>query len=358
MGFFRLLLAVLVLTAHGNITTYTGIWAVECFFIISGFYMQMILTEKYAGQRFWALKFWESRLLRIFIPYWVILFCMFLLLAIQYSRSAAEHIPFLALLRDRPLSIDTLISTFTNLFIIGANHLKEMRSMDDCTSALFDNLVIQPIWSVDIELLFYMVAPLLLMLPTSALICIVLATATGKAVLLDGRAAQIFYGPLHCTDGLLDGLPALELGVFLVGALGYRWHNATTIKIHYWPCLTAAFLLLVEVSVGLKFQSAVVDMAVYQSGLLCTAILVPLLFKASDSNRFDRALGELSYPFYLWHVYCLWLIASILSAWPYNPYIVSFIAGVLALLAAFLTSHYIETPLSRFRHRRFRRDAE
>ena len=57
--------------------------AVECFYMISGFYMALILNEKYIGVGSYR-KFILSRFYRIFPIYWIVLFGALLLSFIGY----------------------------------------------------------------------------------------------------------------------------------------------------------------------------------------------------------------------------------------------------------------------------------
>lgn len=66
MGILRLLLAISVIIAHTEsvfgVRLVGGVIAVQAFYIISGFYMAMILTEKYIGKNSYKL-FITNRLL-------------------------------------------------------------------------------------------------------------------------------------------------------------------------------------------------------------------------------------------------------------------------------------------------------
>ena len=78
MGLLRLILALNVVIAHagGNIfkvTSVGGLISVETFFMISGFYMSLILTSKYKGLDKYGL-FMSNRLLRLFPIYFTVLF--------------------------------------------------------------------------------------------------------------------------------------------------------------------------------------------------------------------------------------------------------------------------------------------
>ena len=75
MGTFRFLLALSVALSHfGTVWGYhimNGRMAVQCFYMISGFLISLVLSHKYDpstadGRRL----FYSNRALRIFVPYW------------------------------------------------------------------------------------------------------------------------------------------------------------------------------------------------------------------------------------------------------------------------------------------------
>src|SRR5450755_3866284 len=84
MGLFRLALAWSVLLGHSGGHGFFGLafldrqLAVQCFFIISGFYMALVLNEKYTGPgRYWT--FVQQRFLRLYPTYLIILAVILLL---------------------------------------------------------------------------------------------------------------------------------------------------------------------------------------------------------------------------------------------------------------------------------------
>ena len=78
MGLLRLILALAVVLEHSSqIFGYTlvgGRLAVQAFYIISGFYMSLILNEKYVGRGSYKL-FITNRFLRLYPIYWAVLTC-------------------------------------------------------------------------------------------------------------------------------------------------------------------------------------------------------------------------------------------------------------------------------------------
>ena len=99
MGLLRLLLAAIVLFEHtGGIGGYAmtgGALAVQCFFIISGFYMGLVLNERYDRP---ALNraFYTNRLIRIFAMYYLFLalhLLVFALVEFQGGESPLASMP-------------------------------------------------------------------------------------------------------------------------------------------------------------------------------------------------------------------------------------------------------------------------
>ena len=77
MGWMRFLLAAAVVFHHsttpGNMPLVDGHQAVRLFYIISGFYMALILGQKYPLNRQGLWIFYTNRAARVFPVYWVVL---------------------------------------------------------------------------------------------------------------------------------------------------------------------------------------------------------------------------------------------------------------------------------------------
>ena len=76
MGILRTLLAISVVISHtesiAGFRFVGGMMAVQVFFMISGFYMAMILSQKYVGKGSYLL-FITNRFYRLFPIFWTIL---------------------------------------------------------------------------------------------------------------------------------------------------------------------------------------------------------------------------------------------------------------------------------------------
>src|SRR5262245_63519896 len=99
-----------------------GAVSVQCFYIISGFFIALLLNEKYVGPNDKYL-FYSNRFLRIFPLYW-----LFLALAFVVSIAAyiVAHKGALAIWHDnwsRLSAVDSAFLTFTNLLLFGQDQL-------------------------------------------------------------------------------------------------------------------------------------------------------------------------------------------------------------------------------------------
>ena len=340
MGFLRILLASLVLASHAGVApVMSGVFAVECFFVISGFYMQLLIHQHYAGKAYWKRKFYTSRFLRIFIPYWCIV-AIILLLSILSSHSIS--------------SVSSYLTIFSNIFIIGSEHIKLWRLAEGCNAYDWQQLIIPTIWSVGMELLFYLIAPFILCIHTPVLIFITFIGLVTKIIFLFYYVQAAFH--YECGDGLINGLFPLEIGMFTLGALLYRFHIYYTIKGanpgNYCKCITAIILATLCMNIGLHYISNPLWLLV--TGYSYTGFIllfIPPLFKASLTQKYDRTIGELSYTFYLCHFY---IIHTVLTSVSLNKPLKFIIAECTTLGCAYSIHYCIEKPLDKLRHYYFR----
>jgi len=353
MGFLRLLLATLVLTSHAGVAPiFTGVLAVECFYAISGFYIQLVISEQYRGQPRWVLRFYESRALRIYVPYWIILGMIAILSLLL--RAPMTPLPLITLFHQAPLSGDAWIALLSNLFIVGTEEFKLIRILDSCGSFFWSQQIIQPAWSVGVELLFYAIAPFMLRLSTRSLVLIVAATACAKYALLSGLAELIFFRTTPCADGLLNGIVPLEMGVFCAGALCYRFyrHYHTVLKERYWLWITLITIMTAEALWGMSVNDAITPMVTFHCYALGITLTLPFLFAASRTLRYDRLVGEISYPFYLAHIFIINHLPLPMDGWKQYPSCA--LKWLVTVAVSYVIVRCVEKPLSRFRHRHFR----
>ena len=295
MGLFRVLLAISVTISHLAISYkpwyrgFGGFNSVEVFFLISGFYIALIIDKTYKSKKL----FYLNRILRLYPIYFII--CLLILLTSIFRRGVAENLfdysPFVL-----------LFSTLSNLTLIGTDWLMFFDTSDGAihfTSAVIkgdrmaDLLWIGPAWSIGLEITFYAMAPILCRLRSRSLLIITLLLVSAKFM--------FYQSDLNFVDSPFVGnFFPFELPYFLVGILLYRYKRdaklESSIPLEYlYPALALFFLIFEPFRSGLDL-SRTASMAVL---VLVTAVVV--LF--GQTSEFDRKFGELSYPIYISHMF-------------------------------------------------------
>lgn len=151
MGLIRLYLAIAVVIAHNGIETLgiSGYYSVNVFFAISGFYMGLVLNEKYTSG-IW--EFYIARYLRIWPPFFVVFFIVSILsptkIAYPLMVDAVESVAQSTLI---------LVQGLWWLKVNSLGNLVIVSDVMDNTLALSTRF--PHMWSVGIELIFYASAP-------------------------------------------------------------------------------------------------------------------------------------------------------------------------------------------------------
>lgn len=290
MGFLRVCLAIAVLAFHatGGYPSFFipmhGGTAVFCFFVVSGFYMEMVLAEKYTreklGNKFF-LQFYASRYLRL-MPIYTVVGLITLVLAMTTNLIkipqvfAAEGGGVLHLVRQAVALLANLTMLFSNI-----------PSVKD--------LIVSPAWSIGVEISFYCLAPFILRWRLAYLVGLALIGFVLQFISL-GQHAPILFG----------------MQFFLTGALVYRYRmfifngrlgfDVLKNKFVLYGLILAivSFSMPVDIAVGhaTAHSHNYLDRLIYP---FVIAFLLPFLHEATKRNRFDLFIAQLSYPFYLVH---------------------------------------------------------
>ena len=230
LGTFRFLLALSVALGHlGTVSGYymmNGRMAVQCFYMVSGFLISLVLSQKYdpsTSEGRWL--FYTNRALRIFVPYWS--FCLIILIgyaAIYLAfasrfgvmAAGAQYWPEMTL----PTRIYLLLSNILILtqewsawLAYQSGAIIPVSNSDLYAPHLGNFQVIPQAWSVSLELMLYAIAPFLVRRHWLVLLTIIIAT-----YLL--RSAATAYG--FDGSGFAYRFFPFEVGLFLAGALGHR----------------------------------------------------------------------------------------------------------------------------------------
>jgi peptidoglycan/LPS O-acetylase OafA/YrhL len=154
------------------------------------------------------------------------------------------------------------------------------------------DLLVAPSWTLGVELAFYALAPFVLRLKDRHLACLM---ALGVA---------LRFMPYNTHLPLLAGIEMFCLGAW-VQRHGHAW---------FWPdrimrklgLLGVSLVLVLVLTFTLPPYELVsipkthneLDVLVYP---LVFAVFIPALFRATMHSAIDRHIGELSYPFYIFH---------------------------------------------------------
>jgi peptidoglycan/LPS O-acetylase OafA/YrhL len=358
MGLLRVLLAVAVLVAHtspvAGLTLTGSLIAVQTFYIISGFYMALILTEKYTGKGAYRL-FVTNRLLKIVPVYWVILGAT---LAYSLARLAAGGggaflEPYLDYGGElKPGSWLFLVAT--NLVVFGQDlamflglHDGGLAFTTDYTRSsplVYPFLLVPQAWTLGVELTFYLIAPFLVRRGTVAL-AVVAATSFAWRV-WNYRALGLDHDPWTYRF-----FPT-ELFFFVVGILSYRLYLVVRDRPLPRALPAAATALLFLLSLGYQFLPGnVLKQWAYYA---LVGLLLPLLFLATRSLKWDRSIGELSYPIYLCHVLVAALVSA-LSGGAIRGGAFGLVTLVFSVMLSILLVRFVAYPLETVRQARARR---
>lgn len=368
MGLLRLLLALGVTVRHLNPTLgdhlmVAGFIRVELFFIISDFYMAMVLKEKYTGPGSVRL-FLGNRLLRVLPTYYLLLLLPVLVTLvgrlltghwllftvnnwIEYGRRMEPALRILLALSNFTLIGQEFtwagsIDTTTGAWIWGESYSVP----GSFPGFLF--LGNPPSWNLGIELLFYCLAPWLMKLRTLPLI------AVGSVSAGFHYLVPLLFHDL--AEFLRDHFILGVLWYFLAGALAYRVFAACRSQGHL-PVLVTRGPLVFAVLLCLLFAHPFMPDS-FRDLLVAGAVAfsLPFVFALTASMKGDRILGELSYPVYLvhWNMVPIWVVL-VRDGWLPNfghGWLETVVFALIVLMASAVIVQVVELPLKRYRERR------
>ena len=294
MGQFRFLLAISVFLTHVispetflSKIGFGGANSVEIFFVISGFYIALILDQKYLNIR----VFYINRALRIYPTYFAV--CGVVLVVCLFSSTIRQDMfsyPGIAL----------VVATISNLTLFGIDGIMFLQWNDNSLNLgnfnfselpLWHMLWVPQAWSLGVEAAFYICAPFLCRLKSRHL-------ATLVFLLITLRISSWTLFGLNEDPWSYRFFP-FELPLFLIGVLLYR------VKTHGRKSLlvNAKLLNTITVMVFLVFGFTVQALKSNQlitMLFLITLVSVNLVFNRSNS-QLDRWFAAMAYPVYLSH---------------------------------------------------------
>lgn len=313
LGTFRLLLALLVALSHADFRIAglnPGVFAVVCFYLISGYVMTGLLRTHYSRWRD-IPAFYADRGLRLLPQY----FALALLTLIWFYWSQKNT----AFLQHSPDSMELL----ANFLVVPLNYFM-FNHTDQFT-------LIPPAWSLGAEIQFYLLMPLILLLRTRWLII-------ASSLLVFAAAA---WGIIHTDYYGYRLLPGVLI-FFMAGSLLYDYREqAVQRKIVCLSVLTAVLMGGVVL-----WLSGHLQLPYNRETLLGACIGVPVLYFLGrlPQTSWDNRLGDLSYGVFLNHFFLQWSLTGVpqsASGW------LLYLGVSLAL--SFVTQKLIERPVLQWR---------
>lgn len=310
MGLLRLILAISVVIGHSSpifgISLVGGQAAVQAFYIISGFYMALILKEKYIGNNNSYKLFISNRLLRLFPVYWVIIILIIIVALISfYFTNGSEMIGMNAYLNNfKDLNFFSFISlVFVNVFMIFQDVIMFMgidlsnsqffftANYKDTSPYLYEFLLVPQAWTIGLEIMFYLIAPFLMRLKIIYILILAIASLAIRLILIN-------YGFDH--DPWTYRFFPSELIFFLAGIISYEVYKKmpSISKKNGW----FIFLSIIFITFVYSFIDIPGKKYIY---LFIFFLSLPFIFSLTKYWKNDRAIGELSYPVYISHYFIL-----------------------------------------------------
>jgi peptidoglycan/LPS O-acetylase OafA/YrhL len=338
VGIIRVLLAVAVVLGHDPglaehgpqvpfVRPLPGYFAVQAFYVISGFYMEL-LRKKYISAPIWI--FYSNRYSRLIVSYWVVLAGTVLLIVLMPGVSFPPA-NVLANFKSES-AVEWALVVFSNLTMFGQDLLSVLFSRTS------DPLLIPQGWSLALELWFYLLVPLLWRASDRTLWGIVAASLALRLIIV---SSSLPFWPWQQRF-----FPA-EVMFFVLGMLSFRRSTEIlNIVRSGQACLVIVSALIIFAGwlrpVGFPWPEPVAML--WPNSILLGAIFyftLPATFSLTSRSPIDRMIGEFSYPIYLVHITVLYFLEL-----RFSILLCIFVSAPLVLL--------VERPLERWRNNRLR----
>ncbi|PXV68891.1 peptidoglycan/LPS O-acetylase OafA/YrhL [Dysgonomonas alginatilytica] len=359
MGFLRFLFALAVVIAHSapifGYRLIPGSLAVQSFYMISGFYISLVLNEKYIGENKSYKLFLSNRVLRLYPSYWFVLLCIvaysaFFMIFFN-SGDSGITLSYYKIYFENLSLWSYLYLIFSNLFIFG-QELVWFLGLDTLTGNLFFTsslqypqpnlyvfLFIPQAWTVSLELMFYVCAPFVVRRNITIVISIIVLSLLLRVLMMFNFESQepVWSYRFFPT----------ELALFLLGTVAYRISVFLKNKNIHKNVLRGILYFMILLTLSYSF----IDFkGLYILFIVLFFISLPFIFIYTKDSKRDRKIGELSYPIYICHLFVLMFINSLSLSLEVNLWASSIV--ILSILFAYILYRFVDSPLNRYRQRR------
>lgn len=358
MGTLRVLFALAVVLAHSyGFVFIGGKNAVQLFYMISGFLISYVLVERKVYSN--LIDFYINRYLRLYPIYFVV--AILSLFAYTIAMLGGEGTQFFKVYLNAPAAaIILLIFSNATIFLqdwvmfLGVEHNDLVFSTSFLTSevVLYPALLAPQAWTLGVELAFYLVAPFVL---------------TRKFLLLSLLALSISLRVYLLHIGLGKSDPwtyrffPTELALFLLGALAHQvllpFYKETLFRggaINTYSKLSTYFMIGIVLVYWIVPAREIVKTVVL---FVVFLLLMPLVFVFQSNNKWDKWLGDLSYPIYICHMLVIFIVAMVLGRFGIaDKLLTSAIVVAFTFGFAIVLNVYVGSPMESLRGR-FRADS-
>lgn len=362
MGLIRLLLALSVVIAHGGqifgLKLVGGQIAVQAFYIISGFYMSLILNEKYIGKNNSYRLFLTNRFIRLYPIYLVVLLTTILAAFILFWFNNGNSLPAFEsfrTLKTNWFSISYLI--FSNIFIFGQDlvmllginpengNLFFTENFRNTIPQLHSFMFVPQAWTLGLELTFYLIAPFILKKRPKTVLLLTLSSLFLRLYIFNFLELK--------NDPWTYRFFPTEIMFFLMGYFSYQLYlKIKTISI---PPYFNLFILILAIASTIWYAflpSLKINYFPFSGKEIfyfCVITLsIPILFNYLKAQKWDNQIGELSYPVYISHV----LIVLICRIQPLDFFKTGWMIALITLLVAYTLNTLVAVRFEKFRQAR------
>ena len=357
MGSLRTIFAISVVFEHcyGHVFV-GGRNAVQLFYFVSGFLISYVLLESknYSNKR----DFYINRFLRLYPIYYVVILLTVVTLAVSSAlfkvpASALFDIPdIIKIWQESPIAAKILL-TSSNIFLFGQDWLMFLgvengslvltSSFAHSDVVLWHGLIIPQSWTLGLELSFYLLAPFVISDRKATL------TLLACSILL--RIILIKIG-IGLNDPWTYRFFPTELALFLIGSLSHQilypfYRELLRKKIDMFSKISTYFLIIFSV-VFYKLPISELYKTMILFGFFI--MLLPLSFHFNNKNKWDRYVGDLSYPIYIGHMLVIYLVIKTMRALAVeNKIFIAIICVVLSVFFAMLLNEYVGNRIENIR---------
>ncbi|MFD1469158.1 acyltransferase family protein [Hymenobacter caeli] len=315
------MLASFVMVFHSVSFLIIGQYVVYVFFMLSGYWVFKMYNEKYSHyeQSYWV--YLQSRFLRLLPTYWIIL--LFAIIVSIVAHSFLHEVP------NVPLGFNRII--IQNILVLGLGNAQYQ--------------FIVPAWSLDVEVQYYLVVPLLVLIGVKR--------SGGIALLSLGILGFIytnFFSAAKEIPPLITYIP-----FFLIGAAVYLYRISASENFALFCLLIASIILGLNYAIpslrtNFFFNSAATVLIFnYQEALDITLAILTIPFMIinihqKDVPKKDFLWSSMSYVIYLLHWPLLELYAlTVRNVSTVEKYIHILVYYAVCLFLSWLFSTYVDT---------------